>query len=78
MWRPLLGGRLLCEFELPPGGLLDQKYDNKAVDQIYDLLPDEPEFPDDLCDLIEGGALKSDGSVESDPTKLQREMDDIH
>jgi len=46
------------EFQLPKGALLDQKYENMAWEQVYDILPDLPKCPFDCnkCPLTNSQA----------------------
>lgn len=55
-------------YKLPQGVLLDQKYSGKSAEEIYDLLPDEPEV---LLDILlpapiggEGGFPSEDAAAE--------------
>jgi predicted metal-dependent peptidase len=54
----------VAPFKLPEGGLLDSKYDNMAEEEIYNLLPDDP----DGGDGSGGGGEGEDGGGMGDFT----------
>lgn len=41
-------------YEMPVGGLYEPDYDGLSTEEIYHILPDDAEMPDDLQDLISG------------------------
>jgi predicted metal-dependent peptidase len=59
-------------FKLPAGGLHDSKYKGMHTEQVYDLLPDMPEFPMDL-----EPAPGDSSDPEAANKQLQREIDDM-
>ncbi len=63
-------------FKLPPGALLDYQYEGLSAEQIYHLLPDEPEQGRELpmADLVEPG---EDGDNPFDKQEAERQLDEI-
>jgi predicted metal-dependent peptidase len=58
-------------YDLPPDGCFDKKYRNMSTEQVYDVLPDEPENPGYEPDII-----PNNGSAKQQAAR-QQAVDDI-
>jgi len=50
-------------FALPANGLWDDQYEELSTEKVFDLLPEDPEFPSELLDCLEPSDSLSPGSI---------------